>query len=167
MRAHPEALHTRSGTGQAFWGPGDLYTFLTTGEETDGAFFVMEALVPPGGGPPPHIHNREDEALYILEGECKVQIDEETFVATAGDSVTLPLGSKHCFKNQGSEPMRMLLTFAPAGIERFFEEVFERVEDRAAPVPPPTPELIGGLVTTGPQYGIEFLLPEEDEPRAA
>jgi hypothetical protein len=48
-------LHRAAATGPAYWGPGDHYTFLVTGEESGGAYFVMEARVPPGGGPPPHI----------------------------------------------------------------------------------------------------------------
>lgn len=55
-----------AGTGPAVWGPGDLYTFLATGKETNNAFFQFEAVVPPGGGPPPHTHSREDESFYIV-----------------------------------------------------------------------------------------------------
>jgi nucleotide-binding universal stress UspA family protein len=52
-----------NGTAPAVWGPGDLYNLLATGEETNNAFFQFEATVPAGGGPPPHIHNREDESF--------------------------------------------------------------------------------------------------------
>ena len=56
-------LHRGAGTGPSYWGPGDRYTFLVTGEESGGAYFAMEAFVPPGGGPGPHVHTREDETL--------------------------------------------------------------------------------------------------------
>lgn len=158
MAAEPQAVHTQSGTGEAFWGPGDLYTFLVTGEQTGGAYFVMEGLVPPGGGPPPHTHSREDETFYILDGECEIQIDNETFIASAGDFVNLPKDSVHRFTNTGSRPMSMILTFAPAGIERFFREVFDPVQDRSDPQPPVTPELLERLATTAPRYGLEFLV---------
>ena len=62
-----EILHRPSGTGRTFWGPGDLYTFLVTRAESGGSYFTMEALVPPGGGPPPHIHRNEDETFYVVE----------------------------------------------------------------------------------------------------
>ena len=52
-------LHRPVETGPAYWGLGDRYTFLVTGAETGGAYFAMEAYVPPGGGPAPHIHTRE------------------------------------------------------------------------------------------------------------
>jgi quercetin dioxygenase-like cupin family protein len=60
-------FHRPSQTGLSYWGPMDAYTFLVTGEESGGAYFAMEAIVPPGGGPPPHIHTLEDETFYVLE----------------------------------------------------------------------------------------------------
>jgi hypothetical protein len=56
-------MHRPSSSGLAFWGPGDSYRFLITGAESGGAYFAMEAIVPAGGGPPPHIHRNEDETL--------------------------------------------------------------------------------------------------------
>ena len=155
-------FHTPSGTGKAFWGPGDMYTFLVSGEREGGSFFAMEGRVPTGGGPPPHIHENEDETLYILEGECSVQLGEERFVARPGDFVFLPRGVVHAFRNDGASRLRLILTFVPAGIEKYFEEVFEPAEDRSATPPPPTPELIERLVTAGARYGIRFFLPDGD-----
>jgi quercetin dioxygenase-like cupin family protein len=155
------ALHMRSGEGKALWGPGDMYTFLVTGEETVGTVFAMEGLVPAGGGPPLHIHDREDEALYILEGECEVEVGNNRALASAGDLVWMPRGTAHRFSNTGTGVARMILTFTPAGIEHFFEEVFEEVHDHSAPPPPASPELIGRLITAAPRYGLEFLLPAE------
>ena len=63
---------------------GDVYRFLATGEDTNGKYAMWEAIVPPGGGPPPHVHSREEEGFYILEGEITLQIGEERLVATAG-----------------------------------------------------------------------------------
>jgi quercetin dioxygenase-like cupin family protein len=57
-----------SGEGNPLYLVGDLYTFKVTGEETNGAFALWEALIPPQAGPPPHIHHREDESFYVLEG---------------------------------------------------------------------------------------------------
>ena len=48
---------------------GDVYRFLATSEETNGKYTLWEAIVPPGGGPPPHVHSREEEGFYVLEGE--------------------------------------------------------------------------------------------------
>jgi quercetin dioxygenase-like cupin family protein len=154
-------LHMRSGEGKALWGPGDMYTFLVTGEETGGTVFAMEGRVPPGGGPPLHVHDREDETLYILEGDCEVQIGDDRVLASTGDFVWMPRGTAHRFRNTGTEQMRLILTFTPAGIELFFEEVFEEVHDRTSPPPPTSPELVGRLVTAAPRYGLEFFPPAE------
>ena len=160
MAVQLRPLHTGSGSGKALWGPGDLYTYLVTGEQSGGALFAMEADVPNGAGPPPHVHSREDETLYILEGDLEVQLGDEVRIASKGDYVWLPKGVPHRFTNISGKPMRMILTFAPAGIEHFFEEVFETVDDRSAGPPPVTPELVQRLLAAAPRYGLEFLPPE-------
>ena len=57
-----------AGEGRSIWVIGDRYTIKCSGNDTSGAYAMMEAIVPPGHGPPPHIHSREDEAFYVLEG---------------------------------------------------------------------------------------------------
>jgi len=157
MTSNREAVHTLSGTGKAFWGPGDMYTFLITGEQSGGVFFVMEALVPPGGGPPPHIHTREDETFYIVDGECSIQVGEKTLSASNGDFISIPKGTVHCFKNEGTRTMRMIVTFSPAGLEKFFEDTLEPVHDRSAIPPATTQALIDRYVAAAPRYGLEFV----------
>src|ERR1700710_1167460 len=78
---------------------GDVYRFLATGEDTNGKYAMWEAIVPPGGGPPPHVHSREEEGFYILEGEISLTIDGKRSVATVGMFANLPVGSLHSFKN--------------------------------------------------------------------
>src|SRR5947208_8855082 len=102
-------LHRPARTGKAYWGPGDLYTFLVTGEESGGHYFAMEALVPTGGGPPPHIHGNEDETFYVLEGQCSFHLRNDTVVANPGDFVSVPRGTVHCFRNDGRDPARIIL----------------------------------------------------------
>src|SRR3954454_7426381 len=97
--SQPQIIIRAAETGPAFWGPGDHYTFLVTGDETGGAYFVMEALVPPGGGPPPHIHTREDETFYVLDGEIEFLIGDELIDAGRGDFVSVPRGTVHRFRN--------------------------------------------------------------------
>ncbi|MCX7396623.1 MAG: cupin domain-containing protein [Planctomycetales bacterium] len=70
---------------------GDVYRFLVTGDETNGKYAMWEAIVPPGGGPPPHVHSREEEGFYILEGEITFMIDEQRAVATAGMFANMPV----------------------------------------------------------------------------
>ena len=63
---------------------GDVYRFLATGEDTNGKYAMWEAIVPPGGGPPPHVHSREEEGFFILEGEITFTVNGEKVVAKAG-----------------------------------------------------------------------------------
>ncbi len=58
LMSAPKPFFLPAGTGPAVWGPGDLYTLLVTGAQTNNAYFQFEALVPPGGGPPPHLHGK-------------------------------------------------------------------------------------------------------------
>ena len=80
----PKLFHRRSAEGPSYWGPGDLYTFLVTGEESAGACFSMLATVPPQGGPPPHVHLKEDETFYVLEGTPTFRLGDERIVAGPG-----------------------------------------------------------------------------------
>src|SRR5215831_4395134 len=93
---------------------GDIYRFLATGEESDGKYALWEALVPPGGGPPPHVHSREEEGFYVLEGEVTITVGEKRLVAGAGAFVNMPVGTPHAFKNESNRPARMLISVAPA-----------------------------------------------------
>jgi len=152
-------LHRPVRTGPAFWGPGDHYTFLVTGAESGGAYFAMEALVPPGGGPPLHIHTREDETFYLLDGELEFVLGDETVVAGPGDFVNVPRGTEHRFENTGRETARMILTFTPSGIEHWFEETLERAPNAVTPadVPDNVDEVAARYVEAAPRYGIVFV----------
>ena len=148
-------------TGQAYWGPGDRYTFLVTGDESGGSYFSMEALVPAGGGPPPHIHHREEEQFYVLGGEVTLRAGDQTIHAVAGDFVHIPRGTVHAFRNEGKMPARLLVTYSPAGIEKLFQRVFEPARDRTTSPPPPTPESLARFRALEAEYGLETLNPPE------
>ena len=150
--------HVPAGSGPCFFGPGDQMTFLITGAESNGAMFVAETLVPPGGGPPPHIHSREDESFYLLEGTLTLTSGEQTMQASAGDFVFLPRGIMHTFKNIGDTHARMLIIVTPAGIEKFFEETFEPAEKGAEPGAM-SQEMLMRFLSAAPRYGITLLPP--------
>jgi quercetin dioxygenase-like cupin family protein len=156
---HGGLLHRQAGSGRAFWGPGDHYTFLVTGAESGGAYFAMQALVPPGGGPPRHIHTREDETFYLLQGNVEFLLGEQTVVAGPGDFVNVPRGIVHRFQNTGTDTARIILTFTPAGIEHWFEETLERApnEVRVEDVPDNIEEVAARYAAAAPRYGLEFV----------
>jgi quercetin dioxygenase-like cupin family protein len=149
-------FHRRHSEGMSFWGPGDVYTWLVTGEESGGAYFSMLAIVPPLGGPPPHIHLNEDETCYVLDGTPTFLLGGERFVAGPGDFVNVPKGVVHNFRNCSDEPLRMILTFTPAGIEKFFEETLERAYDLTQPCPDNLEEVGARYAEAAPRYGMEF-----------
>ena len=155
-----QGKYVQSGTGPTYWGPGDEVTFLITGEETDGSLFMSELSVPPGGGPPPHIHYREDESFYVREGTLAIRVGDRTFSSSCGDFVHVPRGTVHCFTNIGAGHAKMLVTFTPAGMEKFFKEAFYPAGDRSVGPSLLTDELLGRLLGAATRNGLEFLPPE-------
>jgi quercetin dioxygenase-like cupin family protein len=151
--------HVPAGTGRAYLGPGELMTILITGEETGGAFFLAEIEVAPGGGTPPHVHRREDEAFHMLEGSLTIQVGGNTITASAGDFAFLPRGIVHSFKNTSAASAKALVLTTPAGLEGFFTEVFDPATDRLATPPPQSKDLISRALAAAPKYGLELLPP--------
>ena len=150
----------KPGEGRTVAVVGDVYRFLATGEDTNGKYAMWEALVPPGGGPPPHVHSREEESFYILEGEITFTIDGKPLVATAGMFANMPVGTPHSFKNESGKPARMLISVAPAGLEKMFFEFGVPLAEGATTALPPTKEEIEKLLKLAPNYGIQILLPK-------
>ena len=133
-------------------GAGDIYRFLATGDQTDGEYFLFEGIVPPGGGPLAHIQNREEEGFYILEGEVTFYTEGKEVVATAGTFLNIPKGVKHRFRNNSDKTAKMLLLFAPSGLENMFNEMGDREEEFAN-----HPKgVLYALNEIGEAYGVEF-----------
>lgn len=139
---------------------GDVYRFLATGEDTNGKYALWEAVVPPGGGPPPHIHSREEEGFYLLEGEITFTINGEKIVAKAGMFANMPIGTPHSFKNESDHPAKMLISVAPAGLEKMFFAVGVPLAEGVTTALPPTKNEIEKLLSVAPGYGIEILVPK-------
>ncbi len=114
------------------------------------------ALCRPGA--PPHIHHREDESFYVVEGEFSR--DGETMKAGPGPPVYVPRGSLHAFKNVGAERGTLLLIQTPGGLhERFFEEVGEEAIDPTTPPVAAGPPDLTALVAAAARYGTEMPTP--------
>lgn len=77
---------------------------------------------PPAPGPPLHVHEDADEAIYILEGSLEFQVGDESVTAAAGDVVLVPRGTWHTLANAGTDPARFLVILSPPGFERYWEE---------------------------------------------
>jgi quercetin dioxygenase-like cupin family protein len=103
-------------------------TIVARGEQTSGAFTVLEFAVPPGEGPPLHVHTREDELVQVVDGDFRWKLGDELSPSAPGSFVFIPRGLPHGFQNVGDGPGRHRITFAPAGMERFFELQAELTE---------------------------------------
>jgi quercetin dioxygenase-like cupin family protein len=155
---HQPTLRTPS-EGRTIAVVGDVYRFMATGDDTNGKYAMWEAIVPPGGGPPPHVHSREEEGFYILEGEITFTVNGEKVVAKAGVFANMPVGTPHSFKNESDRPAKMLISVAPAGLEMMFFEVGVPLADGATTALPPTKAEIEKLLEVAPRYGVEIRLP--------
>ena len=161
MSLTAQIINLGPGDGPVFSAVGDVYRFLATGEQTGGVYVLSEARVLPGGGPPPHIHHREDESFFILEGEITFMLGDQKVVAKAGTFIQGPRGIPHAFKNESSAPARMLIQVTPPGFEKFMAEIGHPVPSFDSPPVPVTPDDIQKLLTVAPNYGIEILPPPQ------
>ena len=118
-------------------------------EETGGRYSFIEDVTPAGAGTPLHVHHREDEGFYILEGDYVFEVSGQRYDAHAGDFVFVPKDTPHRFLNIGQSAGTMLLTLEPGGLEIFFEEL-------AAITGPPSPEILAPVFE---KYGLELLGP--------
>ena len=107
--------------GRAIWFLATRMTIKATHESTGGAFGLLEALAPPGFGPPLHVHHGEDEPMWVLEGRVTFTCGEHAFHAGPGSFVFLPRGVPHTFVVEGTTPARILTLLVPAGLEHYFE----------------------------------------------
>jgi len=139
---------------------GDTYTILLTGEDTAGRYCLIDMLVPPGGGPPPHRHDFE-EMFTILEGEIEVTFRGAKSIARAGETANIPANAPHQFRNSSERSARLLCLCSPAGQEEFFMAVGVPVASRTDP-PPKLDEAAQAAFKAkaealAPQYRTEFL----------
>lgn len=95
-----------------------------SGEQTAGAFATLEFRVSHGAPTPPtHVHEREDELSYVIEGALEVTIGDTVHLVRAGETIVKPRGVPHRFAAVGDEPVRFLETVVPAGFDGYFRDV--------------------------------------------
>ena len=150
------AVHIAEGEGKMLWVADELMTFKVSSEDTGGMYALTDSVVPPQGEAPLHVHHREDEAFWVLDGELEILVGEDTFRASAGSFVYLPKGIRHAYKNVGTGPARFLTLIVPGGLEKFFEEVDKPGTDLSTP-PPFEEEDIERFLALAPRYGAEIL----------
>jgi quercetin dioxygenase-like cupin family protein len=142
------------GGGERIWIVGDTMTFKATGATTGGKLVQLENLTAPGGGPPPHIHTREDEFFFVLDGTFEIRVGGELHTLGAGGYAYVPRGTVHNFRNIAETASRILVGFTPAGIEGFFRESGRPATDDG-PAPPVDDDEIARTMAAAPKYGLQ------------
>jgi quercetin dioxygenase-like cupin family protein len=104
-------------------GPGRDLIFKVTGEDTGGAFDYFIVQVAPHGGPPLHVHHKQEETIHILKGKFKIRIGDEIFICNEGDFAYLPSKVPHAFLNLTDEQGEVIVVYTPGGGHKFYEEL--------------------------------------------
>jgi mannose-6-phosphate isomerase-like protein (cupin superfamily) len=143
--------------GETLWFLGFLATIKASAETTGGRVAVIEQRASRGAGSPLHVHHREGEWFYVLEGELAIWAGGQLVEASAGSFVYGPPDVPHTFTVTSPEA-RFLVGAEPAGFERFIRAVAEPAQTRTIPSagPPPDPAWMSALAA---EYGMEILGP--------
>jgi quercetin dioxygenase-like cupin family protein len=144
--------------GERLWFLGSLVTIKSSAQTTGGQVAVTENLAPRGAGSPLHVHRREDEWFYVLDGELTFWVDGRVVVASAGSFVYGPRDIPHTFI-VSSDEARFLLVTEPAGFEEFVREVGEPAQRLEIPPPATEPPDVERLARVAATYGIEIVGP--------
>ncbi|HEX3679430.1 MAG TPA: cupin domain-containing protein [Galbitalea sp.] len=92
-----------------------------TAEQTNGAYSLFEYVVPVGlGGPPTHIHSREDELFICVKGKVRIELDGRELILTPGSALLMPRGVPHMFHNPFDEETRIIAVVSPPGLENYY-----------------------------------------------
>jgi quercetin dioxygenase-like cupin family protein len=161
MSNNMKILHVGSGEGDAFSAAGDAYRVLASGRQTGDVYALHEIRVSPNNGPPPHIHSREDESFFVLEGEVDFQVGDEKITARPGTFIQGPRGIEHSFKNNTQLPARLLAFITPAGFENFFNEFAQPIASFDSPAIPTSKDEVDKLLAAAPKYGLQILSPNK------
>jgi len=155
-----KAVVLHEGEGDATWFIGTLMTRKASATDGHGGVALLDQLAPVGFGPPLHVHRREDEGFYILEGEVDFVCDGQAFHLRSRSWVFLPRDLAHTYKVRGQKPARMLTFTFPAGFEGFVSELGSPAPHRT--LPPQEPPDVGRIAAVAAKYGIEILGPPPD-----
>jgi mannose-6-phosphate isomerase-like protein (cupin superfamily) len=128
---------------------GEEVEILLSGAQTAGRYSMWHESTPPGGGPPPHLHQHQDEWFYVLEGSAEFLLDGWKPLAPGG-AVFVPRGTPHTFRNSGTTPLKMLIQMSPSGFETFFASSAEEFAKATGPD-------MERVMAISAQHGIQFV----------
>jgi quercetin dioxygenase-like cupin family protein len=159
--ASPYRLDATRGRLEVWWLGGEdragRVAIKTSSEATGARLAQLEFIDPRGTVTPMHVHHREDETFFVIDGMARVCVGDEHFELSAGDFAFMPKGVPHAYLVR-SPLLRALVTYAPAGFEAFFLEAGEPVDDLRFP-PPPVLRDPGHVGRRLAAYGVEIVAP--------
>ena len=120
--------------GEARWWFGGLAVIKATAADTGGQMTIIEVTEPPGIEAPLHVHHREDEGFWLLEGDVTFEVGDATIEAHAGDYVFGPRDIPHRY-TVGDTGCRMLFIMTPGGFEDLVIAMSEPAASRTLPPP--------------------------------
>ncbi len=153
-----EIAASRRGEGQAYWFLNALSIVRLSGQQTGGSFALIEETLPAGRATPYHLHHKEDETFYVLEGELTFVGESKRIRGVAGATIFLPRGQAHGFRADTAAKILILTT--PAGFDEFVAEAGEPAP--ALELPEPREPDIARLTKLAAKYSIEILGPLPD-----
>ena len=157
MMVKTDAFHSAPGEGEATWFGPNRMILKATGEQTGGAFGLVESWVPAGSSPPLHVHHAEDESFYVVAGTVRYVTGGRELLAGPGSFVFLPRDVPHTFVVEGDEDAHLLTLLTPGGFERYFVDAGRPPEGPG--LPPPGPPDVAKLQRLAPLYESEIVGP--------
>jgi quercetin dioxygenase-like cupin family protein len=152
-----EAVAVRHGHGEPRWWFGQLAEIKATAADTGGKLAIVEVACAPGFEAPLHVHHREDEAFWILDGDVTLYVGEETIEASAGDYAFGPRDVPHRY-TAGDAGCRMLFICTPGGLEDLVRDMSEPAITRSIPPPVEQHPDMDWVQTIANKHGCELLL---------
>jgi quercetin dioxygenase-like cupin family protein len=155
-----EPVRVSSDGGEAWWWMGSLAVIKATAEDTGGQMTIVEITEHPDAEAPLHVHRRENEAFWVLEGDVTFEVGGMTIKASPGDYAFGPKDIPHRY-TVGDEGCRMLFIFTPGGFEELIRKMSEPATERILPPPPDEDELdFERIQRIAHAHGAELLVPQ-------
>jgi quercetin dioxygenase-like cupin family protein len=151
-----EPVAVPSGGGEARWWFDYLAVIKATAADTGGQMTIVEVTCPPNAVAPLHVHHREDEGFWILEGDVTLEVGDTTIEAHAGDYAFGPRDIPHRF-TVGGTGCRMLFICTPGGFEDLVIAMSEPARSRTLPPPPEEEPDWERIASIAEAYGGELL----------
>jgi quercetin dioxygenase-like cupin family protein len=152
-----QAMATLAGQGEARWWFAGLAEIKAAAEDTGGLLTIVEVTEPPGAEAPLHVHHREDEGFWILEGDVTLYVGDEKIEASAGDFAWGPRDIPHRY-TVGPDGCRMLFICTPAGFEGLVRDMSVPAETRTLPPASDEEPDMEMVATIAQKYGAELLV---------